>query len=95
MNLLNMTNQAAEELNLADLTNSDKELLLLIWQMSSHGKEDVIATYDEVISVSGKKDDFMSKSQFYKSINALLRNDILLKIGSERSKTYRLSFLNT
>ena len=86
MSLLELTNSAAEELNFCDLTNTDTDILLHIWNSTHEGEDEYYASYDEFLTAS--KD--ISKSQFYKSIKKLLDEGIIEKVGSERSGTYQM-----
>ena len=86
MSLLQLTNKAAEELNVSSLTNTDKNVLLHIWNATHEGQEDFISNYEE-LPIKLKD---ISKSQFYKSIKKLLDEGIIEKVGSERSGTYQM-----
>ena len=86
MSLLQLTNKAAEELNVSSLTNTDKDVLLHIWNATHEGHEDFISNYEELPDTLQD----ISKSQFYKSIKKLLDEDIIEKVGSERSGTYQM-----
>jgi predicted transcriptional regulator len=86
MSLLQLTNQAAEELNVSNLTNTDKNVLLHIWNSTHEGQEVFISNYEE-LPIKLKD---ISKSQFYKSIKKLLDEGIIEKVGSDRSGTYQM-----
>jgi len=86
MSLLQLTNKASEELNVSSLTNTDKDVLLHIWNATHEGQEYFISNYKKL---PDKLKD-ISKSQFYKSIKKLLDEGIIEKVGSERSGTYQM-----
>lgn len=81
--LLEIANNAADELNISYLTNADKEVLLHIWNTTNHGYFTYHASFDEILK--------MSKSQYHKSIKRLTTAGLLDKIGTERSATYQVN----
>ena len=68
------------------MTNADREIILHIWKTSGYGREEYLASYDDLPEHAD-----MSRAQFYKSIRKLVSFDIIIKIGSERSGTYKLN----
>ncbi|GEM_PF-379618 len=90
LGLLKMANHAAEDVGLSNLTNSDREVLLMLWKLSGEGEEVFKASYEDLFEGSSHGDDVISKSQFYKSIKSLEKINLLSRVGGPRSQTYRL-----
>jgi len=87
VSLLQLANIATEDFNISDLTSSDKDILLHIWNETHEGKDDYSANYDGLLMhLKG-----ISKSQFYKSIKKLMNKGLVIKVGTERSATYRMN----
>ena len=86
LSLLDLSSAAAEELGLSGMTNADRAIIMHIWKTSGYGREEYLASYDDLPEHAD-----MSRAQFYKSIRKLVSFDIIIKVGSERSGTYKLN----
>lgn len=90
LGLLKMANHAAEDIGLSSLTNSDREVLLMLWKLSQEGEQVFKASYEDLFEEATASGDAISKSQFYKSIKSLEKINLLSRVGGPRSQTYRL-----
>lgn len=86
LSLLDLSSAAAAELGISGMTNADREIILHIWKTSGYGRDVYLASYDDLPDHAE-----MSRAQFYKSIRKLVSLDMIIKVGSERSGTYRLN----
>ena len=86
LSLLELTSDAAEELGLSGMTNADREIILHIWKTSGYGRDEYLALYEDLPEHAD-----MSRAQFYKSIRKLVSMNMITKVGSERSGTYKLN----
>ena len=87
VSLLQLANIATEDFNISDLTSSNKDILPHIWNETHEGKDDYSANYNDLLMhLKG-----ISKSQFYKSIKKLMNKGLVIKVGTERSATYRMN----
>jgi len=90
LGLLKMANDAADDVGLSNLTNSDREILLTLWKLSNEGEDVFKASYEDLFENNTSAGDAISKSQFYKSIKSLEKINLLARVGGPRSQTYRL-----
>ena len=86
LSLLELTSDVAEELGLSGMTNADREIILHIWKTSGYGRDEYLALYEDLPEHAD-----MSRAQFYKSIRKLVSMNMITKVGSERSGTYKLN----
>jgi len=91
LGLLKMANHAAEDVGLSNLTNSDREVLLMLWKLSAEGEQVFKASYEDLFEEASHNGDAISKSQFYKSIKSLEKINLLSRVGGPRSQTYSLA----
>ena len=88
LGLLKMTNDAADEAGLAGLTNSDRDVLLLVWDQYADGVVKKEIACDAILKEAAKLGKKISKAQFYKSMKTFEKLNIVERIDSPRSQTY-------
>lgn len=87
--LLSMLQSASKELGIENLTKSDEQVLCVLWELAHD--DNVKVNYEKFLAVSEELDFKISRAQFYKSIRLFEKKNIITKIGSERSHTYKIA----
>jgi len=85
-NIVNLLLHAEKNMGLETITESDRELLLMMWQKSNNGKSELSITYDELVD---QEQTHISRAQFYKTLAKAHELKIIERTGSPRSATYR------
>ena len=85
-NIVNLLLHAEKNMGLETITESDRALLLAMWQKSDNGKRDLSVTYEDLID---QEQTSISRAQFYKTLTKAKELKIIEHIGSPRSATYR------
>ena len=89
--ILKLAHSAAQELGLENLTQTDRNVLLYLWEemeKKGHRNMEFKVTFEYFVK-NYEKDGFkISKAQFYKSLNRLIESNYLDRIGTERSAIY-------
>jgi hypothetical protein len=88
--LIKMLNQAEVELDIADLTESDRNVLLLLWESSHPNTLEVYANYESYTVLAAKMNMKISRPQFFKSLRRLVEFELIKRIGSPRSGHFQL-----
>lgn len=83
--MLKLLNDTATELGFQNLTINDKIVLTCLYR--AYSEDEFSLKYNEFTRISEYSK--LSKSQFYNSIKKLVSLNILEKIGSSRSHTYK------
>ena len=86
LNIVNLLIDTEKELGLETVTESDRTIFILLWQLSNSGKKAVTATYEELAEQHGLS---ASRTQFYKTITKAKRLGLIEQVGSARSATYQ------
>ena len=89
LNLYQLLENAEEELGIENLTKKDKIILTEIIKLSKKN-ESVSLSYNVFKKNISQKQMKISRAQFFKSLQNLLRKKLILKIGLERSGTFKL-----
>jgi hypothetical protein len=85
LNIVNLLQVAESDLGLDSMTESDRSILLLLWNMSNSGKKPVKATYEAICDEGGVA---FSRAQFYKTLRKASELGMIERIGSPRSASY-------
>ena len=86
-NTLTLLIEAEEQLNLVDLTESDRRILLALWVMSNRGSDEVKVNYKKCVSLIQGRD--VSKAQFYQTIRKAIEMKLIYRVGSSRTGRYK------
>jgi len=86
-NALTLLIEAEEQLNLIDLTESDRRILLALWVISNGGSDEVKANYKKCVSLIKGRD--VSKAQFYQTIRKAIEMKLIYRMGSSRAGRYK------
>ena len=86
LNIVNLLIDTEKELGLETVTESDRTIFILLWQLSNSGKKTVTATYEQLAEQHGLS---ASRAQFYKTITKAKTLGLIEQIGSPRSATYK------
>jgi len=93
-NLLRLLLDSEEELGISGLTESDRQVLLSVVEISKSSRDSNCVfklKYESVISsFTDKGIDRISKTQFFRSIKKLESLQLIRKVGGERSSNYVL-----
>ena len=89
LNLYQLLENAEEELGIENLTKKDKIILTEIIKLSKKN-ESVTLSYNVFKKNISQKQIKISRAQFFKSLQNLLRKKLIFKIGLERSGTFKL-----
>ena len=86
-NTLTLLIESEEQLNLVDLTESDRRILLALWVMSNGGSDEVRVNYKKCASLIQGRD--VSKAQFYQTIRKAIEMKLIYRVGSSRAGRYK------
>ena len=90
-NLYELIQSAEEELGLTGLTQKDKIVLRQIIH-NIDKNNNVKITYKQIREKLNKKDNNISRAQFFKSLSILVKKKVISKIGLGRSSSFK--FIN-
>ena len=86
LNIVNLLIDTEKELGLQAVTESDRTIFILLWQLSNSGKKTATATYEELAEQHGLS---AYRAQFYKTITKAKKLGLIEQVGSARSATYQ------
>jgi len=86
LNIVNLLIDTEKQLGLEAVTESDRVIFILLWQLSNSGMKTVTATYEELAEQHGLS---ASRAQFYKTITKAKKLGLIEQVGSARSATYQ------
>ena len=86
LNIVNLLIDTEKELGLKTVTESDRVIFILFWQLSNSGKKTVTATFEELAEQHCL---CASRAQFYKTITKAKKLGLIEQMGSPRSATYK------
>ena len=89
LNFYELLKNAEQELGIENLTKKDKLILTEIIKLSKKN-ESVSLSYNVFKNNISQKQIKISRAQFFKSLQNLLQKKLILKIGLERSGTFKL-----
>jgi hypothetical protein len=85
LNIVNLMFETEKAMGLESVTESDRAVLLLLWDKSKQGRKDFTVTYEDLFE-NGELD--VSRAQFYKTMSKAKKLKLIERIGSPRSATY-------
>jgi len=86
LNIVNLMFETEKAMGLESVTESDRAVLLLLWDKSKQGRKDFTVTYEDLFE-NGELD--VSRAQFYKTMCKAKELKLIERIGSPRSGTYQ------
>ena len=86
--MLKLAQDTSVELGLDGLSKTDQLILTTLYDNFSG--EEFSITYFECLKLLNNSN--LSKTQFYKSMERLIEDNIIEKLGTQRSHTYKFSF---
>ncbi len=86
-NTLRLLIEAEEQLNLGDLTESDRKILLALWVMSNGESDEIKVNYKKCVSLVQGQD--VSKAQFYQTIRKAIEMKLIYRVGLSRAGRYK------
>ena len=90
LSLLSVLHSAAKELGIDGLTKSDEQVLFVLWEFSDNDDKEFQLTYSAFEKKASKLNISVSRAQFFRSLKILESHGLISKIGSERSRTYKI-----
>jgi len=91
VSLVRMLCEASSEMGLDHLTESDRVIYMLLWELVDQNDMTVDASYDRLLAKADALGLTFSKPQFYKTMKILTNSGLIKHIGSQRSGRYQLS----
>ena len=91
-NFLRLLLDEQNRLGLNHLTESDRRVLLVLWEMSNNGKDEFRVTYKKCLALLGEQ--FISKAQFYQTIKKAIEIEMLIRKDSSRTGRYKFQISN-
>ena len=85
LNIVNLMFETEKAMGLESVTESDRAVLLLLWDKSKQGRKDFTVTYEDLFENS---ELHVSRAQFYKTMSKAKELKLIERIGSPRSATY-------
>ena len=86
LNIVNLMFETEKAMGLESVTESDRAVLVLLWNKSQQGRKDFTVTYEDLFE-NGELD--VSRAQFYKTMSKAKKLKLIERIGSPRSATYQ------
>ena len=90
LGLVRQLESASIELGLGSLTDSDRIVLIALWDVVDKKTYQSNLGYDRFAEMTEKQEIVVSRSQFFKSINKLEDLKLITRVGGSRSGTYQL-----
>ena len=88
LNLLNRVDEAARQLGLAGLSESDRAVAVIIWSHRDRNNNHCHIGFDEFQRLAELRDLAISCAQYFKSIKQLETHNIIRRVNGERSAHY-------
>jgi DNA-binding MarR family transcriptional regulator len=88
LNLLNRVDDAARQLGLAGLSESDRAVAVILWSHRDKQTSHCHIGYDEFAQLAKHRELSISRAQYFKSINQLEQHELIRRVNGERSAHY-------
>ena len=88
LGLIRLVDDAAGSLGLAELTYSDRIVLIALWDKADKATGVVKLSFEEFEEVVNKDEIRVSRSQFFKSVKLLLDKGVIKRVGGVRDSSY-------
>ena len=86
LNIVNLMFETEKAMGLESVTESDRVVLLLLWDKSKQGRKDFTVTYEDLFE-NGELD--VSRAQFYQTIRKAIEMKLIYRVGSSRAGRYK------
>lgn len=90
LQLIRQMDSAANELGLGSLTDSDRIVLIALWDVVDQKTFHASLSHDRFEELTKKQEIEVSRSQFFKSLKKLEDIGLIQRVDGQRSSTYRL-----
>lgn len=90
LGLIRQLDSIAHELGLGSLTDSDRIVLIALWDCADKTSSEVSLGFEHFAEITKKQEILVSRSQFFKSLKKLEAAGLITRIGGVRSQTYSL-----
>lgn len=90
LSLIRQMDSAANELGLGSLTDSDRIVLIALWDVADKNTSQAALGFDQFAEITKQQEIVVSRSQFFKSLKKLEDVQLIKRIEGARSATYQL-----
>ena len=90
LGLIRQMDSAAQELGLGSLTDSDRIVLIILWDVADKNASQATLSFELFSELTKKQEIVVSRSQFFKSLKKLEEVGLITRIDGPRSGTYKL-----
>ena len=88
--LIRMLTDSSEQLELQSMTESDRLIYMILWELVDPSSMVVEATYDQIHKKAKQLNQDFSRPQFFKTMRILIQLGLISKVGPARSAQYLL-----
>ena len=90
LGLIKLIDSTSRELGLDSLTESDRQVLNMLWEVADQNTARSSLSYETFAEMIDRKGIVVSRSQFFKSLKKLEDVALIKRIDGPRSSTYQL-----
>lgn len=90
LGLIKLIDSTSRELGLDALTDSDRQVLNMLWEVADQNTARASLSYESFLETALARDIKVSRSQFFKSLKKLEDVQLIERIEGPRSSTYKL-----
>lgn len=90
LSLIRQMDSAANELGLGSLTDSDRIVLIALWDVVDQKTFNATLSHERFEELTKKQEIEVSRSQFFKSLKKLEGIGLIQRVAGQRSSTYLL-----
>lgn len=90
LGLIKLIDSTSRELGLDSLTDSDRQVLNMLWEVADQNTAKAALSYESFVETAQLRDINVSRSQFFKSLKKLEDVQLIKRVEGPRSSTYQL-----
>ena len=90
LGLIKLIDSTSKELGLDSLTDSDRQVLNMLWEVADQNSAKASLSYEVFSDSAIAKGIKVSRSQFFKSLKKLEDVELIKRVEGLRSSTYQL-----
>jgi DNA-binding MarR family transcriptional regulator len=90
LGLIKLIDSTSKELGLDSLTDSDRQVLNMLWEVADQNSAKASLSYEVFLDSAIAKGIKVSRSQFFKSLKKLEDVELIKRVEGPRSSTYQL-----
>ena len=90
LGLIRQLDSVAHELGLGSLTDSDRIVLIMLWEVADKNTAQATLSFELFAEMTKKQEIIVSRSQYFKSLKKLDDVGLITRIEGPRSGTYQL-----